>query len=72
MKNKSAKQTLKEYRLKLAGVALGYIAILALLTLVVMPLSVILGMLGIVVLGLSVRKPIESISIWDIPVGSDG
>lgn len=66
MNNKSAKQILKEYRLKLVGVVLAYIAILALLTLVVMPISVVLGMLGIVVLGLSVRKPIEKIKTKDL------
>ena len=64
--NKSAKQILKSYKLKLAGVALAYVLLVAASILLVMPFSVFIGFACIIALGLTVRKPIEIIKAKDL------
>ena len=60
MKNKTAKQIVKSYRISCALIALAYIAILAVLTLL-MSVSVIISMVGIIFLAYSIRIPFEKL-----------
>lgn len=63
--NKTAKQILKNYRLKLALLCVVYVLLLAIM-IVAMKYSILLGMAGIVALGVSVRKPIQKIRERDL------
>ena len=65
MNNKTAKQILSSYRLKLAGVVVLYLAALAVL-IYVMTFSMLVGIVGVIALGLSVRTPIEKIRTKDL------
>lgn len=60
MNNKTAKQIVKTYRLYCALIVAAYIAILAVLTLL-MSVNVLISMIGIVVLAYSVRIPFEKL-----------
>lgn len=60
MNNKTAKQILNSYRLKIAIVCSIYVALLVAL-IVVMQYSVLVGMAGIIALGFSVKNPIQKI-----------
>lgn len=64
--NKSAKQILKSYRLKLVAVAIAYLLLLAAAILLVMPFSVFIGFACIIALGLTVRKPMEAIKAKEL------
>ena len=65
MKNKSAKQIVKEYRIKCAFIVIAYIIILAALILL-MSVSVLIAMIGIVLLASSIRVPFEKLREKDI------
>ena len=60
MNNKTAKQIVAAYKLMRALIILGYVAALAILTLI-MTKNILLGIAGVVVLALSVRMPFDKL-----------
>ena len=60
MKNKSAKQIVKEYKIIFALILFAYVAALAIL-IVIMTRNLLFGIVGVVVLGVSVRAPFDKL-----------
>lgn len=60
MNNKTAKQIVKEYKLKFCLIIIAYVAALAILT-VIMTRNLLFGIVGVVVLALSVKSPFENL-----------